>query len=293
MHEVVHFQRADGTPVAASQCPLVTEGTEHPVVQTEDEAFTRKDGTVFPVAFSSMPLKVGTHVEGVSVVFRDLSDPRTPTNPIRVLIADADPVARGATTTMLTRHEGVVVVAGVSSASEAVGESVRLRPDVVLVDAALPPTGGSATTVRIRAEAPEASVVLMAVDYDEAVAAAAIAAGCVGVVDKQRAWVDLADAVRAAYHGGTAISQADLQRVVTKVRDTWQPGRGETLTDREREVLVCLTQGLTNKGAADRLGVTVNTIRNHVQRILYKLGVHSKLEAVVVATRDGLLDVAP
>jgi DNA-binding NarL/FixJ family response regulator len=74
------------------------------------------------------------------------------------------------------------------------------------------------------------------------------------------------------------------------VRDSWSPGRAEDLTTREREVLLCLTLGLSNQQVATRLGVTVNTVRNHVQRILYKLDVHSRLEAVVLATRDGMFD---
>jgi PAS domain S-box-containing protein len=79
-------------------------------------------------------------------------------------------------------------------------------------------------------------------------------------------------------------------QVVTKVGAARRPGRAEDLTAREREVLGCLMQGLSNRGVADRLDVTVNTVRNHVQRVLYKLDAHSKLEAVVVATRDRLLD---
>ena len=150
--------------------------------------------------------------------------------------------------------------------------------------------GGAATALRIKADAPRTSILLLALDHDDALAAGAIAAGCAGVVDKRRAWVELASAVRAAFHGETSISQAELQQVVTKVRDSWRPGRAQDLTTREREVLLCLTQGLSNQQVAARLSVTVNTVRNHVQRILYKLDVHSRLEAVVLATRDGMLD---
>jgi PAS domain S-box-containing protein len=88
------------------------------------------------------------------------------------------------------------------------------------------------------------------------------------------------------WHGGLGENRGLRPDVVA----TWRPGRAEDLTAREREVLRCLMQGLSNQAAADRLDVTVNTVRNHVQRVLYKLDAHSKLEAVVVATRDGLLD---
>lgn len=290
MHEVVHHQRLDGSPVGADECALLTEGADHRLVRSEGEAFTRKDGSIFPVAYSSMPLRIGSTVEGICVVFRDVSDPATTTNLVRVLVADADPASSDALGAMLARHEGLVVVGVARTSDEAVEQARRLRPDVVVIDVALPDVGGVATTVRVRAETPATSILLLALDFDDAVAAAAIAAGCSGVVDKRRVWVELAGAVRAAYHGDTSISQAELQQVVTKVRATWKPGRAEDLTAREREVLRCLTQGLSNQGVADRLDVTVNTVRNHVQRILYKLDAHSKLEAVVVATRDGLLD---
>lgn len=290
MHDVVHFQQADGTPVSAADCALLTEGSDHRLVRVAGEAFTRKDGSIFPVAFSSMPLVIGSRVEGVSVVFRDISDPGTSTNLIRVLIADGSRSSSDALTAMLTQHEGLEVVAVATTTDSLLEHAGRLRPDVVLVDVGLPDSGGLAATLRVKAEAPATSVILLALDHSPDVAAGAIAAGCSGIVDKRRSWVELASAVRAAYHGETTISQVDLQRVVTKVRDTWKPGRAEDLTTREREVLVCLTQGLSNQQAALRLHVTVNTVRNHVQRILYKLDVHSRLEAVVLATRGGLLD---
>jgi PAS domain S-box-containing protein len=292
VHDVVHFQRADGTRVAAEDCALLREGADRRL-ERADEVFTRKDGSVFPVAYSSVPLQVGSRIDGMSVVFRDVSDPSSSTNLIRVLIADSDQASSAELIAMLTRHEGLDVVGIATDAEAAVREAVRLRPDVVLVDLLIPDVGGAATALRVTAEAPASSVILLALDYGDGVAAGAIAAGCSGIVDRRRAWVDLAGAVRAAYHGETSISQAELQKVVTTVRDSWRPGRAQDLTQREREVLYCLTQGLTNRQAATKLAVTVNTVRNHVQRILYKLDVHSRLEAVVLATRGGLLDDHP
>lgn len=293
VHDIVHFQRADGTHVGAADCAIMTEGTGRRLVQLAGETFTRKDGSTFPVAYSSMPLKVGSRVDGVAVVFRDLSDSPRSHNVIRVLVADADPASSDALTAMLAGHEGLEAAGVVTTASAAVEAAQRLRPDVVLVDSDVPDIGGAATARRIKAEAPAASVLLVAVAPNTTVVAAALAAGCVGVVDKQRAWVDVANAVRAAYYGETVISQSDLQQVVDTVRDTWQPTRADDLTGREREVLRCLTQGRSNQQVATHLGLTVNTVRNHVQRVLYKLDVHSRLEAVVLATRMGLLDDEP
>jgi PAS domain S-box-containing protein len=290
MHDVIHFQRLDGTPVSESDCLLLAAGTDRRVVQLAGEAFTRKDGTTFPVAFSSMPLRVGSRVDGVSVVFRDLSDPDRSASLVRVLIADPDPASCSTLSAVLTSHSGLAVVGVAPSAASAIDQTIRLRPDVVIVGAALPDCGGVATASRLRADAPATSVILLAPCHDDALSARAIAAGCSGIVDERRAWVDLPAAVRAAHHGDTSISQAELQQVVASVRDSVRHGRAQDLTLRERDVLRCLAQGLTTEQAAAALGVSVNTVRNHTQHVLNKLGVHSRLEAVVRARQDGLLD---
>jgi DNA-binding NarL/FixJ family response regulator len=163
----------------------------------------------------------------------------------------------------------------------------------VLVDYQLSDLDGVATTRLMKAAVPGASVILMTESRDETVVAAAIAAGCAGVVDKDRAWVELVGAVSGAYRGETIISHEELQRVLPILRDGRRRGSGGVLTDRERDVLSCISEGLSNRAVAERLGVTANTVRNHVQRILYKLNVHSKLEAVVVAAQERLLGDRP
>jgi DNA-binding NarL/FixJ family response regulator len=93
--------------------------------------------------------------------------------------------------------------------------------------------------------------------------------------------VELVGAVRAAFHGQTAISNLDLRRALPNERAERAREGLAFLTNREHEVLACMSEGLSNRAVALRLGVTENTVRNHVQRILYKLNVHSKLEAIV------------
>lgn len=291
VHEVIHFQRVDGTPIDSRDCSLLKGGIGGRLVRSGGEAFTRKDGSVFPVAYSSVPLRTGPGAEGIVVVFRDIGDPGASSNLIRLLIVDSHMVTE-AFELLLNKQEGVEVVGTAATSLAAVADAVRLRPDVILVDYELPDLDGVATTRALRAAVPEASVILMKESIDDAVVADAIAAGCAGVLDKSRAWVELVRAVRAAYHGEMAISQADLQRVVPRLGDERPRGVTRHLTDREHQVLTCMADGLSNQAAAERLGVTSNTIRNHVQRILYKLNVHSKLEAVVVATQERRADDA-
>jgi DNA-binding NarL/FixJ family response regulator len=238
------------------------------------------------VAYSAVPLRIGSTAEGVAVVFRDVSEPGASPNVIRVIIADSDRNATASFRVLLDRHEGIDVVAVATTSASAVESAERLKPDVMLVNVELPDRDGLATTVAIKANAPSTKVILMSETRDESIAIAGIEAGCAGVLDKSRAWVELVSAVRAAFHGETIISQEELQRVVSKARGV--DGRAARLTEREEQVLACMRQGSSNAQVAERLGVSANTVRNHVQRILYKLNVHSKLEAIVLTSRVGL-----
>jgi len=280
MHEVAHFQTADGALPADDSAPRL-EGAGGGV-------FTRRDGSTFAVAYSAVPLHTGSTDAGHAVIFRDASAPGRSPNVIRVLIADSDKSTTRSFQALLDRHEGIEVVAVSPTSASAMWEAERLRPDVALVNFDLPDLDGVTTARRMKAAARSCSVILMTDRYDDDVALASIEAGCAGVLDKGRAWVELVSAVRAAFHGETTISQHELQRVVSKVRGGGHPGRATDLTDREEGVLACMRDGLSNAEVAQRLGITPNTVRNHVQRILFKLNVHSKLEAVVVTSREGL-----
>jgi DNA-binding NarL/FixJ family response regulator len=226
-------------------------------------------------------------------VFCDLRAAGPSPTVIRVLIAGGDETTTRPFRALLDRHDDIEVVAVATTSSSAVEATERLGPDVVLVDDELADLEGLATARVIKATSASSSVILMTRQYDHTVALASSDAGCAGVLDKSRAWVELVSAVRAAYHGETIISQAELQRVFSKVRGGGHLGRATRLTEREEEVLACMREGLPNSRIAEQLGVTVNTVRNHVQRILYKLNVHSRLEAVVVTSREGLQEAPP
>lgn len=289
LHDVIHFQEADGTPITPDQCPLLT-GPQGRVVQRADQVFTRKDGSTFGVACSAMPLHTVPGANGVAVVFRDVSEQDAKPNMIRVLIAHSHKTTGEGFETLLNRQEGIEVVATAKTSAAAVAAVQRLRPDIVVIDDDLPNFDAATTPRVIKAKSPSTRVILITETYSDSIHVSGIASGCAGVVEKGQAWVDLAGAVRAVHSGEGSISQADLQRVLWTVSNGRRSSQGTDLTKREREVLACLKEGCSNSVAADRLGLTTNTVRNHVQRILYKLNVHSKLEAVVVATRDGLLD---
>ena len=293
MHELVGFQNFDGTGVSVVESALLTPDFGSRLERSAGETLTRKDGSVFPVAYSAVPLRIASRVEGVAVVFRDISEPGRSPNVIRVLIVDTDRTTSESFRALLDRHEGVEVVGVATTSASAVASAERLRPDVALVNVELPDSDGLATTAIIKADSPSTKVILMTKTRDDTIAIAGIEAGCAGVLDKSRGWVELVSAVRAAYHGETTISQDELCRVLAQVRSGDTSGRSSHLTDREEDVLACMREGLPNAVVAERLGVSPNTVRNHVQRILYKLNVHSKLEAVVLTSREGLQHEEP
>ena len=117
----------------------------------------------------------------------------------------------------------------------------------------------------------------------------AIGAGCVGFVTKTDTVDKLIDAIHSAHNGDTPAASTDLPRLLAQLRPTSR-GLGSDLSTRELNVLRLMAAGVTNKALAEQLHLSVNTVRNHVQSVLYKLDAHSKLEAVATAVSEGLIE---
>lgn len=156
------------------------------------------------------------------------------------------------------------------------------------MDFELPDGDGPEATRQIKALMPSVKVVMLTARTDEASLVAAIAAGCAGFVSKTETVEILLDAVMAADQGETIGPPAQLSHLLRQLRPT-NRGLGADLTPREVEVLRLMGEGLVNKEVAQRLGLRLNTVRNHVQNVLMKLGCHSKLEAVATAVREGVI----
>lgn len=207
--------------------------------------------------------------------------------PIRILVVDDHRMVLQSLVRLLTEQDDMSVVATAGTAAEALAAARRERPDVVIMDYVLPDTNGLEATALIRSELPETRVVLLTGDTAENVLLAAIDAECAGYVEKTNAFEELAVAVRAV-HAGQAVLPA--ARLLSGLRRRSAAPSTE-LTQRELDVLRLLAEGRSNKDIAQQLGLALNTIRNHVQSCLMKLGAHSKLEAVAVASRRSLLRV--
>lgn len=214
----------------------------------------------------------------------------TSADDVRVLVCDDHKIVADGLAALLGAG-GTSVVAVVGTVADAVERSAALRPDVVLMDYELPDGNGVEATRAIKAAVPEANVVMLTSFADESVLVAAIEAGCCGFLTKHKSAQDVVAAVRLAAAGEALISPDMLVRLLPRLRRSTQEHKlGSDLTVREREVLGLLADGLSSESIAGRLYLSSNTVRNHVQAVLTKLGAHSRLEAVSIAARAGLLD---
>lgn len=207
---------------------------------------------------------------------------------IRVLIVDDQEVLAASLAIVLAAEDDMVSVGTARTIGEAQALVPHALPDVVLMDHRLPDGDGIAAIPELQALRPSARYVVLTASTSDQVLVAAVEAGATGFLSKSRSLDEVKSAVRAAHSGEAVISPELLARLLTRL----SPRRGGSqveLTDRELEVLTLLAEGLTNNEIAARLVVSVHTVRNHVSNLSAKLGAHSKLEALTMAIRQGLL----
>lgn len=196
--------------------------------------------------------------------------------------------------------EGLGAVLGAEADIEVTGvagrvqDALRLaeshRPDVVLMDFRLPDGDGATAAAEVRSRLPGTQVVMLTGFADDATLARAVDAGCAGLVHKSADVDTVIDAVRRAHAGEPVFSAGDLSKLVRHLRGGASPVGGD-LTARELEVLELLAQGITTDALAAQLFISKHTARSHVRNILSKLGAHSKLEAVAIAARSGIVSL--
>jgi response regulator RpfG family c-di-GMP phosphodiesterase/DNA-binding CsgD family transcriptional regulator len=207
---------------------------------------------------------------------------------IRVLVVDDHEIFAHSLVRLLGTRPELKVVGTAGTVSEAVSAASAYEPDVILMDFELPDGDGPQATEQIKALTPSVKVIMLTARTDDQALVRAIAAGCSGFVKKEEAVDVLLEAILAAHDGETVAAPKDLVPLLRQLRPTHR-GLGADLTPRELEVLGLITAGLVNKEIAQQLGLSLNTVRNHAQNILYKLQAHSKLEAVATAVREGII----
>jgi DNA-binding NarL/FixJ family response regulator len=181
----------------------------------------------------------------------------------------------------LLEHETGIDVVGVAGSGQgALAALSPSRPHVVVLDYQLPDGSGAGTATAMLREDPSVKVVMLTGHADASAARAAAESGCAAFVTKDKAAKELVEVVRAAFEGRAQLPAPEVAGP--------PGGASSTLSTREREVLALLADGLATDAIADRLFISRNTVRAHVQRVITKLGAHSKLEAVAIARRHGL-----
>lgn len=206
---------------------------------------------------------------------------------IRVLLADDHTVLREATAELVDHQPDMEVVGQAGTGEETITMSKALRPDVVVMDIAMPRGNGLEATRRIVAECPGTKVLVLTAHEDAEHVIPLLEAGALGYLPKTVGLNELLDAIRATSRGESVLPPSVASVVVRHLAGPKeQPAEGE-LTGREMEVLRLLAQGLTNYEIARRLGLSVRTVEAHLTHIYTKLNVSSRTEAALVAQRKG------
>jgi len=217
-----------------------------------------------------------------------VESPPAAEQPIRVLIVDDHEMFASSLSVVLEAEQDIIVVGVATSARAGLEMALGTLPDVVLLDQRLPDADGVSVIRPLLDARAGLHVVMVTGSANDQVLVTAIEAGAAGFVDKTRSVGEVVAAVRSAAAGEALISPAMLARLLPRLRRDDRQGT-PSLSQRERAVLELLAQGLTNPEIAERLTLSVHTVRNHVANISGKLGAHSKLEVLAIAMRSGLL----
>jgi DNA-binding NarL/FixJ family response regulator len=211
---------------------------------------------------------------------------------IKVLIVDDQRTFGEALQLALSKEKDMRVVDVVTDGDAAVEAAAEHRPDVVLMDIAMPGMSGIEATRRIKDAEPEAHVLILSGYEDDLLLARAVQAGALGLLRKTEAVVDVARSVRRASKGQQLHEEDEIEAALRRLRhrrdqDSSAEQRLARLTPREVEILQTMARGLPPDEIAQTLRMSPHTLRTHTQNIITKLGVHSKLEALILAIRHG------
>ncbi len=222
------------------------------------------------------------------------STPGPRPTPARMIIADDHELARAGLRTMLEGDRGLILVGEATNGREAVALCQELRPDLALLDVRMPEMDGLASARAIRQTCPQTRVLIMTTHENPDYLLAALKAGAAGYVLKDVTRHDLLITIRRVLRGESVLSGEIAVRALQRMADqqTRPTGTPERLTPRELEVLEQIAEGHTNRVIADKLSLSVGTVKIHVEHIIAKLGVADRTQAAVRAIESGLLHSA-
>ena len=219
-------------------------------------------------------------------------------SPIRVLLVDDDALMRAGLDAIFSSDDAIEVVGEASDGRLAVERVRGLRPNVVLMDVRMPDVDGIAATREVVAVAPDARVVILTTFEDDEYIFGALTAGASGFLLKRTSPELLIDAIKAVAAGDSLLSPSVTRRVIDRMAalpsgEAVLDRRVDVLTAREREVLEQLARGLSNAEIAGALVIEESTVKTHVKRILMKLGLRDRVQAVIFAYESGVIRPGP
>jgi DNA-binding NarL/FixJ family response regulator len=213
----------------------------------------------------------------------------TPEANLRLLLVDDHEIVRAGLRMLFQAEDDMDIVGEVGSGAEAVVAVRRLRPDVVIMDVAMPGMNGIEATRQIKSEFPDACVLALTMYEDERYFVEILNAGAAGYIPKRAAPDDLASAVRAVARGHIFL-HSSLARFLVEQESSPDPSVASVLTPRELEVLKLIADGKTSREIADELVISVKTVDRHRENIMAKLDIHNRVDLVKYAIRTGIVD---
>jgi two-component system NarL family response regulator len=213
---------------------------------------------------------------------------------LRVLIVDDHALFRRGLQMVLDAEPDLEVVGEAADGNQAVERAQELMPDVVLMDVRMPRRSGIDAARDLRRLLPHVQIIMLTVSDEEADLYEAIKAGASGYLLKEVSTDEVPEAIRTVVAGQSRISPAMAAKLLTEFAAVSRRSEenGPNLTDRELEVLRLVARGLNNRDISKELFISENTVKNHVRNILDKLHLHSRMEAVMYAVRENLVDLS-
>lgn len=221
---------------------------------------------------------------------------RVDREPIRVVVVDDQELFRRGLIMLVSAEDDIEVIGEASDGEEATALAESLVPDVILMDVRMPKRSGIEACVAIKQTAPSAKIIMLTMSDEEADLYEAIKNGASGYLLKDASIDEVSQAIRVVSDGQSLISPSMATKLLEEFKTISRTGGKDDaiapkLTDRELEVLNLVARGLNNREIAKQLFISENTVKNHVRNILEKLQLHSRMEAVMYAVREKLLDI--
>lgn len=203
---------------------------------------------------------------------------------IRVMVVDDHPLMREGIAAVIGGQTDMVLAGEASNGHEAVEAYLRLRPDVVLMDLRMPGMDGIEAIAAIRAQVPQARIIVLTTYRGDVQVVRALSAGASGYLLKSLLRRELLDTIRDVHAGARRVPPEIAAGIAEHLSD-------ESLSGRELEVLQCVAAGNANKGVAAELGISEETVKAHMKNILAKLGARDRTHAVTIAIKRGIIEL--